>query len=1089
MKKNRSQGLKAVLDHAGRICLLLVLLSANMDGYGQDSNKRLTVQFKNVSLIQALQEIEKQSGLNFSYSENNLRSYGKPITFNLKEATLKQVLDKIFTGSVLIWSLKGDLILLSANPAREKTEAKPLTSADVLSGSVTDAETGDPLQGVTVKIGNHTVLTGEDGRYSLALPAGTYPVVLTHVGYITEQIPGVTVTGESPFFLHINLKKADAKLNEVVVVGYGKQSRRLLTSSISTVRQEDFNRGSFSNPAQLLQGKVAGLSIERSGDPNAPPSIILRGPSTLRTGEAQEPFYVIDGVPGADYRLIAPDDIATIDVLKDASATAIYGTRAANGVIIITTKRGKPDQTEVSLNNYVGVETVARKIKMMDAVQLNGYLTKNGLSLDPSDSKGANTDWQKEVSRTAFSQNQNLSFSGSSKNTSYSAGVNYFDNQGILKGSDMNRLTGRINIEQKALNDHLHLGLSVSNSTSNSDIIPNQPIVLYNMLRYLPTVPVKQADGSFTENLQRVQYYNPVSLLENATQQLKSKITMINATVQVLLPWGFKYDLSVSSQNIQDNQGIYYKSTYTLTPGLNGEAYRSSYESTNKIAETFLTFDKKIAASSINVLAGYSWQETVTGDGFQANNINFATDDPGYMNIGLGSPAGNFRTDWGSTPYEKLRLISFYARGKYNFADKYLVQASLRRDGSSAFGVNHRWALFPAGSVAWRVSEESFMKSQNLFNDLKVRAGYGITGNSLGFDPLISKVRYGSTGTFYYNGSFVNGIGPTQNDNPDLKWEKTAMLNLGVDMSFFKNRLSATVEYYNKKTTDLIWSYPVSTTQYFVNTYWANAGAISNKGFEIAIDAIPVQTSAFRWTTSFNIAHNDNKLLSLSNGQFKQDSLFQMPPGGQGETGTTVQILKSGHPVGQFFTFRYAGKNSAGISQYYDKNGKLTTTPANFTDFYYAGNAQPKLLIGWNNNFSYKNFDLNIFLRSAIGAKIMNATLADLDRPNDVRSYNLPAWSAQESPADANAYKYSDRFVENGSYLRIDNVTLGYTFFHVLKGLRSLRLYASGNNLAIITGYRGIDPELAQGGLTPGVDNKNYYPRTRAFLFGLNAAF
>ena len=505
--------------------------------------------------------------------------------------------------------------------------------------------------------------------------------------------------------------------------------------------------------------------------------------------------------------------------------------------------------------------------------------------------------------------------------------------------------------------------------------------------------------------------------------------------------------------------------------------------------ETFLTFDRKRRNHTVNALAGYSWQEDVTGDGFQASNQNFPTDTLGFTNIGLGSPTGNYRTDWGTNNYQKLRLISFYARAKYDFMRRYLLQVSLRRDASSAFGVNCRWATFPSASFAWRIIDEPFLKHQSLFGDLKLRVSYGITGNSLGFDPLISKVRYGAAGAFFYNGSFVNAIGPSQNDNPNLKWEKTAMFNTGIDFSLFRGRLNGSLEYYDKKTSDLIWYYPVSTTAYFVSTYTANVGSISNKGFELSLDATPVQNARFRWVSSLNLSHNSNRLVSLSNNIFKLDSIFEASPGGQGQTGSFAQILKSGYPVGQFFTFRYAGKNAAGVSQFYDHNGKVTTTPANFTDYYYNGNAQPKLQIGWGNTLTWRRFDLRVFLRSSLGGKVMNATLADLNRPDQVTNYNLPVFSSQESAKDIGAYIYSDRYVEDASYLRIDNVTLGYNFPALFAGMQSLQLYASVNNLAVITGYRGIDPEVSLGGLTPGIDNKDYYPRTRAFLLGLNLNF
>jgi len=1078
------------------LLLLFIALSA-IPGLllAQDPGKKATIRFKHASLRQAFIEIEKQFGLNFSYNESNIALYAKEIDFQLKDATASQVLDKIFAGSPLSWTFKGNLVVLTADPNYQKKPGSSHAVSEVLMGTITDGETAEPLPGVTIKAGGQAVQTNKEGGYSLPLTSGSYSVTVSSVGYASREMHGVEISAATPTVINLTLNKAGTDLNEVVVVGYGRQSRKVLTSAISTVQNSEFNQGNFNSPAQLLQGKVAGLTIARSGDPNGAISIILRGPSTLRPGAAQEPFYVIDEIPGADIRLVSPDDMATIEVLKDASATAIYGTRASNGVIIITTRKGRQAQTLVNYNTYVSAENVARKIRMMNAGQLMAYLARSNLALDPSDNQGANTDWQKAVTQTAVSQNHHVSLSGGSNNLTYTAAVNYLDSKGILKNTGLNRLIGRAGIEQRVLNNHLKLGMTVSTSTSNSDLLPDQSIVLYNMLRYLPTVPIKQPDGTYTENLQRVQYYNPVSLQNNAWQNLKNKTTLLNGTAHVILPFGFKYDLNLTSQSGQDNSGTYYTSQYTLKTGTNGQAYRSSYESSKKMLETFLTFARRPGDHDINVLGGYSWQEDVTGDGFQASNQNFPTDALGYTNIGLGSPIGNYRNDWGPNIYQKLRLISFYTRGRYSYKDRYLLQLSLRRDASSAFGVNNRWATFPSASFAWRAIDESFLKSQSLFSDLKWRISYGTTGNSLGFDPLISKVQYSSVGAFYYNGTFVNAIGPSQNANPDLKWEKTAMFNTGVDLALLKGRVKASIEYYDKKTSDLIWYYPVSTIQYFVSTYTANVGSISNKGFELTIDATPLKSPSFQWVASLNFAHNKNKLVSLSNNIFKLDSIFEASPGGQGQTGSYVQIIKSGKPVGQFFTFSYAGKNAAGVSQFYDATGKITLAPRNFADYYYAGNAQPKLQIGWGNTLTWKGFDLNIFVRASLGAKVMDATLADLNRPDEVTNYNLPVFSTNESPKDISAYIYSNRYVEDASYLRLDNVTLGYSIPPFFKGMRGLRLYVSGNNLAILTGYRGIDPEVSlsgltpPAGLTPGVDNKDYYPRTRAFLFGLNLDF
>ncbi|UYQ95874.1 TonB-dependent receptor [Chitinophaga horti] len=1033
---------------------------------------------RNSSLKLAFKEIEQQTQFRFVYKDS---PYFEALGLDLQIAgNLNTVLDELARRKQLKFEEEGKNIVVYH---------KPVQAQGRITGVIKDKD-NNPVPGATVKIAalNKGVVSDAEGRFVLPAPAGTYTLEISCMSFQAQKMTGVVLAGDQTLNIEVLLAASSSALTEVVVVGYGTQSRKLLSGSVSTVNREAFNRGGLNSPAQLLQGKVAGLTVSRSGDPNAAPSISLRGPSTLRTGAAQEPFYVIDGIPGADFKLIAPDDIESIDVLKDASATAIYGTRAANGVIIITTRRGAKGKTVVTYSGYAGVDQATGLLEMMDASERAAYLAKMGKSAKPADEQGADTDWQEEVTRTGFVQNHNVNLSGGTEQTMYSASVNYFQHKGILKGSDLSRIIGRLNLSQKALNDHLTLGLTLSNSSSVAAKSPDQDLILYNAQRYVPTVSVKNASGEFNEDLTRQLYYNPVSLQEKAKEELKTNVFLLNASAQVKLPFDLKYNLSVSTQKEIANRGQYFNSDYTLKLGLNGEAYRSSYENTRNMLESYFTYDKRLQSHNIKLLAGYSWQQDVNGDGFQANNRNFPSDDLGYSNIGLGSPVGNFRTDWGTNIYEKLRLISFYGRANYDYKGKYIAQLSLRRDGSSAFGKNNRWGTFPAGSVAWRITEEDFMRGQHLFDDLKLRVGYGVTGNSLGFNPLISKIRYGAAGTFYYNGNFTTAVFATQNANPDLRWEKTAMVNLAVDASLLKGRLNITAEYYDKKTTDLIWEYTVSTVQYFVNRYTANVGDISNKGYELTVDATPVVNKNFTWKTSLNIAHNRNKLESLSNSSFSSDSIPQGFPNGQGQSNLPVQLLKAGYPVGQFFTFRYAGKDANGVSQFYSKKGGVTTDPVDHQDYFYAGNAQPKLLLGWSNSFTYHNFDLNIFLRGSFGNKVFNSTLASLNHPNEAENYNMPVSLSDESPEDGNAFRQSDRYIEDASYLRLDNASLGYTFRNV-RGLSNFRLYVTGNNIAVLTKYKGIDPEVNLGGLTPGIDNRNYYPRTRTLMLGLNVTF
>ena len=981
-----------------------------------------------------------------------------------------------------------------------------LAQSQEISGTVKDS-TGRPMAGISVSIKGKNLVTvsKSDGKFNI--PAQTGDVLVFSGISLEDQ----EVLIGSKTNLDVTMRTSALTMGDVVVVGYGKSSRKNLTSAITTVKPEDLNRGAISDVGQLLQGKVPGLNITANGDPTKTAAVILRGASTLNS--SQSPFYVIDNIPGADISAIAPDDIVSIDVLKDAAATAIYGNRAANGVIMITTKRGRKGPGQVTYSGYVGLEKVSNSLDVMDAGQLSGFLSGNGSSFSPNDDKGANTDWQKEIQRdNAFSHNHNLSFSGGSDHGSYSASINYFKKEGILLGSDLTRIIARLALEQYALNDKVKFSLNVSNSNTNANATPNRNVVLLQSVRYLPVSPVYNANGSYFENLTGTGYFNPLALINHAADNTKYNTLIGNFATQVKLPFGLTYDLSLSYQNNTSLHGEFYDSYYgknyntatfynnpdpplvhsILNFGSNGSALRNTYQNTNKILETFFTWNRKINDHSINAVLGYSWQENVVGDGFQSSTTNFPVDNVSYNNLALSNPyaIGSYRVNFGDPNiYYKTRLISDFARLNYNYKEKYLLQASVRRDGGSVFGSNDQWGYFPAVGVAWRMMEEDFMKNQNIFSDLKLRASYGVTGNSTGFSAYTAQLISGSLGTFYSNGAQVGAYGPTQAENLNLQWEKTKTANIGLDFTALHGLLSGTIEVYDKKTTGMIYTYDVDPILLPIGGIVANGGSMSNKGIELGLSATPVRTSNFTWTTSVNLAHNKNEITSLTNPLFPGgDSIRYTQPEGGGQTGSTLQIRKSGRPLGQFFTLDYAGKNATGVSQYYNASKGLTVSPAIGADYVYAGSPQPKLLVGWTNTLKYKNFDLNVFFRGVFGNKIFNATRADLFRPADAQRTNILADAAGESPADINAYKYSTRFIESGTYVRLDNATIGYNIDKLGNYVKRIRIYASVNNAFVITNYSGIDPEINQGGMSPGVDANNFYPKTRTFLFGVNVA-
>jgi TonB-linked SusC/RagA family outer membrane protein len=960
----------------------------------------------------------------------------------------------------------------------------------IINGTVTDENKG-VLPGVTVKVKGTTMATSTnaDGSYSITVNSGTDILVFAMLGSVTKEL----VVGRNTN-LNVTMVTDSKLLKDVVVIGYGTSSKKDLTGAVTSITAEEFNPGITTTPAQLLQGKVAGLNVTKSGDPNARPSTILRGPSTLREGAAQEPFYVIDGVPGASIDLLAPSDIESIDVLKDASSTAIYGSRAANGVIIVTTKRSKAGQSRLSYNGYGAVETVSKKYDMLTAPELRQYLIDNKKVLNPIDDDGSDTNWQDLIERTGYAQNHNLSYGGSGQSSEYGASVNYFDNTGVLKNTSLKRTIVRGYINQRFFNERLKLGVTLTNSSSKgTDIYQNT--ALSNMLFFLPTVSPFNADGTYKENYNRTGSgtRNPLSVVDNNSITNVNNKTLINGIAEVRILSGLKFTASLSTQKDQNNYSSYLNSQSGLARNVSGQAVKADVLNKSEVLEGYFNYDKTFGNHNLKLLAGYSWQEDRTNDGFGVTTQGFSNDELGSNNIFLSNPTALSQIIFANSPISTLRLISYYGRAQYNYNQKYLFQASLRNDGSSAFGKNNQWGLFPAVSVGWRIITEDFMKSIPAITDLKLRGGYGVSGNSLGFDAFSSLLVYGTpaTGSKYLNNGVIsNAIGPVRNENPNLKWESTSTANVGIDFGLLNNRITGSFDYYVKKTSDLIYSeYAVSTTQFFLPTITANVGKIKNTGFELTLNALVVKTPDFSWNSAPNIAHNKNVVETLSDEFYKISYIQTAQLGGKGQSGNYSQIVQPGQALGTFNLWNYAGKNPAGVSTYINAKGETVATQPLTTDAKVAGNAQPKYIYGWSNSFRYKQFDLNFLIRGVTGNKILNATAAGLNNPADANLQNVPRSTLTESGSDINAYLISDRYLENGSYLRLDNATIGYTIKPKTDMIKNIRLYLTANNLFVITKYSGIDPEINIGGLTPGIDNNNFYPKTRTLSFGVSASF
>ena len=974
---------------------------------------------------------------------------------------------------------------------------------DQVKGIVTD-ENNEPLIGATVLVDGTKIGTATDidGAFSVKAAQGA-TLHVSYVGYLTAD---VKVKGNN---LTIQLKPNNDVLDEVVVIGYGTMKRKDLTGSITTVESKDLNVGAYTDPGQLLQGKVPGLVVVQNSDPNGGVnSLTLRGASTLNGSTS--PLYVVDGIPGVNLNLIPPSDIESIDVLRDASATAIYGSKAANGVIIVTTKRGADGPARVTYSGYVSWEKIANDLEMLSADELRSFADENGLVI-PND-KGANTDWAKETQRTGFAHSHTVSISGGGKSTNYNASINYISRDGIIRGVGNNLFTARAYVETKTLKDRLTLGVGVNGNVRNEWGVSRnkQGASVYQaMYYYSPLVPVRNEDGSWYRDMTISQNYNPLSMINEDRSMATFKRYQVTGKASLKIIDG----LLLNGNFAYETQNYHYKdymSTKSQTNTRHGESSQNVTDDYSKLMELYANYDKEFGEDhKLGLMAGYSWEEHKNGFGFGARGYNFYDDTLRWNNIGW---ANNWDTDpvWGNVE-NRTKMISFYGRANYSYKSKYLFQAAVRRDGSSTFGSNNRWATFPSGSAAWRISEESFMEgTREWLSALKLRVGWGQSGNAQGFDIYTSRFFYTGGSRFDYvdaQGKVTSykSLSAARNVNPDLKWETTTMLNIGLDFAFLNGRINGTIEYYNKDTKDMIWDYPVSQAVYPVGTLTANVGKMRNRGIEFSINAVPIQSRDFTWSTSLNFSHNSNKIVSVSNQEFNAGVLNRLDPDMPGlSQGCSLQRIVEGKPIGSFYMWKWAGYNSDGVSTFYefdtdgnpvlDANGnQATTLTPGEKDRVFQGTAQPKLTMGWDNKIQWKNWDFNAFFTGVFGQKIFNDPRCYFSYMASVsQGKNVLASSVHEQKlTDGLAAYPSDRYLENGSYFKLATITLGYTFRNCFNGwLNDVRVYVSANNVFTITSYKGRDPEINLGGLEPGWDTRwDHFPRSRQILVGLNVNF
>jgi TonB-linked SusC/RagA family outer membrane protein len=964
-----------------------------------------------------------------------------------------------------------------------------------VSGTVVDVK-GETIIGASVveKGTTNGVITDLGGKFSLNVPVNTV-LQISYVGYVTQEIPVGNQT-----ILNITLVENSLALDEVVVVGYGTVKKGNLTSAVSHVSSKDFLGTNATNPVEQIQGKVAGVTISNTGaaDPNSGASIQVRGISSRAAGLG--PLVVIDGVPGGDLYNINNNDIESIDILKDGAASAIYGTRGSNGVIIVTTKNGgSSDGTfKASYNGSVSADIPTGRLEALSADEFRQHRVPTGRGKD----FGANTDWLDEVSQTGFTQNHALTLMGGTANNNYRLTVDAKDAKGVDLRSKRDEYGARLSLNHKAKNGLYEVYINIAPRIVNSD---NSDWGVFNQALLLnPTMPVKDPDDiSGNKYFKPVGYdaYNPVEALKLEKSGTEEKKLSWSGTFKLnLLPVIAKtpnHTLNTNvtiAQQINDNFNYWFRpaaSTRSLDSGYQGEASRGYGKNLQQSLEWLADYKFQSNGHTAAFVGGYSYQY-FQYQGLSAENKNFTSDALTYNNLANGSyQQVEGRLGFGSSKNDS-KLIAFLGRFTYDYQSKYLLTASLRYEGSSKFGINNKWGYFPAASAGWRISQERFLESADWLSDLKLRADLGVTGNQ-DFDNYRSLSTYGGFGDVLYNGIWYKGWAPNKNDNPNLKWEKGINWNVGLDFSILDYRLAGSVNYYHRTQQDLLGDYNVPSPPYLFNSIFTNVGTMKNTGIEAELNIRAVDNRDFSYSIGLVGASNNNEFVHFSNNEYSgQDYYWVVGMPGPGTPGS-VQQLREGQRIGTFVTWKYAGIDDKGNWLVYDQEDNvIPINDAVEADKRVTGNGLPKYTLSLNNTFRYKNWDASVYLRGAFGFDLFNVHTFYYGLPTSGDNYNTLKVAYTDNAAMTSAYNVlTDYFLEKGDYVKLDVVSIGYNFKFTSPWVESLRLYTTIKNLATFTGFSGVDPEAIRvNGLYPGIDqSKNYYPSTTQVLFGLQLNF
>ena len=1080
--------------------LTIILLLTTMFAFGANTysqTARFSMKLNDVTLKQVFHEIEKSSEYIIVYSDDIVNP-NQRVDVKVNNVAVESVLDKALQETNLTYTISDRQIAITRET--EILGGISVQQNRTISGVVNDAD-GRPIPGVTVVVKGTTTgtVTDFDGNFELDIPADAEILSFSFVGFQTQEVQ----IGTQSLF-NIALQEDVMELDEVVAIGYGVQRKSDLTGATNRLTEEDMNKSVATNPVEMMQGRVSGVNItQNSGEPGTGMSVRIRGSNSIRSG--QEPLYVVDGIPldnaditptggsAAGYgsgssknplSFLNPEDIESIDILKDASSTAIYGARGANGVVIITTKKGTKGEGTLSYDGYMGVSQIREKLDLLSANEFRSYTKADGTKLLDL---GASTDWQDEIYRTGITQSHNLSYGGGTDKFTYQASLGYLDQEGIVDKTGQEKMNGKIKVSQDLFDGRLKLGgtLIASHIIDSRSPITEQDgsgyegDLILSALKLNPTYPVFNDDGSYYQHAHDQR--NPRAMLDLVDDETLTDRIIFNGSAEYEIIKNLKYklniglDRTVAERRVNQDQELSYLVN-------KGEANINTVAANNKLIENYLTYETTLNEEHrFNFLAGHAYQfikfttTEMNVNGFEVDDIKY-TDNLQY---------GNFSSAIvNSSAYER-ELQSFFGRINYSYKDKYLLTFTGRMDGSSKFGENKKYGFFPSAAFAWRVSEEDFMQSMESLSNLKFRLGWGMTGNQE-IPDKISLLAVGTTPSAngYFNGTLSPGITFLRTPNPDIQWETTLQTNVGIDFGFFDNRLNGTIDVFSKSTKDVLLEIPAKAPA-ATQTQWQNVPdlRIVNNGFELGLNGLIVDKNDFSWELGGNFAYIKNEVKDLPVQLIETGNAS-----GQGLSGTRVQIITNGEPVGTFYGMVYQGLDSNGLSIYKTDSEGVAVKE-------YLGSALPDFTYSFTTSIDFKRFDFSMFWYGSSGNKVYNntANALFLKGPLD-KGFNVTkeVYESNESPDNSNAF--SSRFVEDASFLRLSNLTVGYTIdTKSIDWLGSARVYVTGNNLLVFTDYTGYDPEIntvadENGVPSMGIDYTSY-PKPRIFTFGVNLQF